>query len=286
MIKQQFSGFFLMLLAVCAGPPAHSESAPTPLPDKVQYADLADRAIPAEIVAKVRVMDATEMKAATPATHPATRVRVYLEAEIIALIKGPQGLAQRVSLLADLPLDARGRLPKIKKTEQLIFARSVPQRSGFVQLIGSDTMLDWTVRRESLVRAILASEAAPDSPPKILGIDSGFSVAGTVAGERETQIFLATRAHPVSLTISRRAGEAVRWSVALGEIADEGAKAPTHDSLLWYELACHLPTSYPEALLATQSSDTAEALRADYSVVLRGLGACARALPVPMPARP
>jgi hypothetical protein len=276
MIKQHISGFFAPLLVVLGCAPCAALTAEPVMVETVHYADLADRALPAEIVAKVRILEVADVKPSALSAPPAGRSRVYAEAEIETLFKGPQDLSRQVSFLIDLPVDGRGHTPKIKKSEQIIFAQSVPQRSGFVQLIGPDAMLDWTGNRESLVHAILISQAAPDSPPQVIGIDNAFSVAGTVAGERETQIFLSTDSRPVSLTVAHHPGEAVRWSVALGEIADSGTPPPPRDTLLWYELACRLPAHFPAAKLAGQTVEAAEAIRADYEVIMLGLGPCVR----------
>ena len=74
----------------------------------------------------------------------------------------------------------------------------------------------------------------------------------------------------------RRPGEQVRWSVALGEIVDEGAAPPQPNTLLWYRLACTLPAQLPGDVLSEATPDEARAIQADYRVVTNGLGRCAR----------
>ena len=276
MIKQHIS----LIIALCGISIMASVTpcfaAPQTLPETLHYADIADLALPAKIVGKVRVVEAVEIKPSAESTSRNQHVRLYIEAEIEALIKGQQDTPHLISYLADMPLDGRGRAPKIKKTEQLIFARSVPGRPGFVQLNAPDAAIAWTAERESLVRSITNAANTADSPPMINDIDSGFSVAGTVQGERETQIFLATDSRPVSLVISHHANETPRWSVSLGEIVDNSAPPPPRDTLLWYQLACHLPAQFPEAKLSTATGEQAEAIRSDYALVIAGLGACDR----------
>ncbi len=278
MIKQHISGLFAApLLAMNMVNSSVRAAAPAPA-ETSRFADLADLALPAEIVAKVRISEAIAVKP-EPGTAPANgRIRLYVQGVISALMKGPPGTSPSIAFLADLPLDVRGRAPRIKKSVQLVFARSVPNRSGYVQLDAPDSVLEWSEQRESLARSILAASAAPDSPPRILGLDNGFSVAGTVTGERETQIFLLTNQRPVSITVTHRPGEAVRWSVALGEIADQGAPPPPRDTLLWYALACTLPLHFPAAKLAGQTAEAAAAITADYDLVMRDLGACTRGM--------
>jgi len=127
------------------------------------------------------------------------------------------------------------------------------------------------------VKHILAALVAPDAPPRILGLGDAFHVAGTIAGEGETQIFLRTESgDPVSLSILRRPGQAPRWAVALGEIVDEAARPPEPGSLLWYRLACSLPPALPPQAVRTLSVQDAEAARADYRLVTAALGPCRR----------
>ncbi len=262
--------FFSLILRSTAGYGA-PESGPI---DQLHYADLADHALPAKIVAKVVIIDSIPLAPEAGAPLPNGRTRQYIDAQIIDLIRGQSDTPRMVSFLADILPDARGKQPKLKKSVMLIFARPVPARSGFVQLEATNALLNWTPTRESLVRSILLAATAPDSPPNVSGIESAFSVDGTVPGERETQIFLQTDSRPVSITVTRRANEEPHWSLASGEIADHGAPPPPHDTLLWYLLACHLPLTYPEAKLDATPAAQANAIRADYAVVMKDLGPC------------
>ena len=276
MVKQHISCVFGPLLLATGAAHFPASAAPAVVPAGVHYADLAALALPAEIVAKVRILEVIEVKPTAGEVRIPNHTRLYLDAQIEALLKGAPDTPKLVSFLVDVPLDARGHPPKIKKSAQLIFARAVLGRSGFVQLNASNAMFEWSDERESLARSILVAKAAADSPPQVMGIDNGFSVAGTVAGERETQIFLRTDSRPVSLTISHHPGEATQWSVALGEIADHGAPPPPANTLLWYELACMLPAHYPEAKLSGQSEEAAGAIRVDYDFVIQSLAPCER----------
>jgi hypothetical protein len=118
---------------------------------------------------------------------------------------------------------------------------------------------------------------ANGAPPRIIQLGDAFHVAGTVAGESETQIFLRTaNDEPVSLSILRRPGQEPRWAVALGEIVDEAAKPPAPGTLLWYRLACSLPPTLPSQSVRALSPADAEAARADYALVMQSLGSCGR----------
>lgn len=266
------------MLAMAAGWQATSaqSSADILAPDPLSYADLADLALPAKIVAKVQITETIGLKPVPGVAPQADTSRLYVSAQITDLLRGQVDTPQAVSFLDDVVRDARGKVPKLKNTLALVFGRPVPDRPNDIQLNAPDAAIAWSPMRESTVRAILVAAAAPDSPPTIRGVDSAFSVPGTIPGERETQIFLQTDSQPVSLVVTRHANEAPRWSVALGEIVDHGAPPPRRDSLLWYQLACHLPPEVPATKLVNVP-EQADAIRDDYALVLRGLGPCHRA---------
>lgn len=240
-------------------------------------ADLADVFATSPIVARARIIEARGVDAAATTTRPANTARFYIVADLTTLIRGSGGVAPRVAWLVDVPLDARGRAPKLKKRDVLIAASPVAGRPAEVRLTARDAQLDWSAATEARVRAIVAAALAPDAAPAITGVGQAFHVPGTLAGESETQVFLTTAsAQPVSLTILRRPGETPRWAVALGEIVDESAAPPVRDSFGWYRLACFLPPTLPAASVTTLSGEEADAARADYAVVLAGLGSCGR----------
>lgn len=242
----------------------------------MSYADIVDLADMAPLVANVRIKNIITVPPEQAGVGLAGYRRVYLEAEVTNLIRGEGGISPLVSYLYDVRLDARGKMPKLKKAQMILFARpgGLP---GQIQLVARDAQIPATPTEIERVKSILSALVARDAPPRILGLGDAFHVAGTVAGEGETQIFLRTEdGQPVSLSILRRPGEQPRWAVALGEIVDEAARAPTPGSLLWYRLACALPPSLPSASVRTLSVQDAEAARADYLFVLQALGRCGR----------
>lgn len=245
------------------------------------YADLADLALAAPVVAHVRVASAIRLKDEQAAGVPSGYTRFYVEAEIVSLIKGADGLPTSIRYLADIPNDSAGRPAKLRrKTEYLLFAATVPGRPGELRLVARDARIGWDMASADRVRAILTEAAQADAPPHIVGIGKAFHVPGTLPGESETQIFLRTEdGRPVSLGILRRPGEQAAWAVALGEIVDEAAAAPAPDTLLWYSLACVLPRTLPRQSLDEAEPRHERAIRADYALVLSRLGPCARNRP-------
>lgn len=246
-------------------------------PGTLSYADLADLAAAAPVVATATIRDALRLKDADAAGVPAGLARFYVEADVAALIRGAGGLPGQVRYLVDVPLDARGRAPKLRKARVILLASPVEGRPGELRLVAPDAQLPWTAGDEARLRGILTALNAADAPPQVTGINNAFHVPGAVPGESETQIFLATAdQRPVSLNILRRPGESPRWAVALGEMVDDAARPPERDTLLWYRLACALPDELPERATASLAAAEAEAARADYRLVREGLGACGR----------
>jgi len=278
-----------LLLALTAAPPA-AQAAPPPAGQPVSsiapaaagpaYADLVDLALAAPVIADATIRSATRIKPAEAPGLPANAARFYVEADVGALVRGRGGLASRIGYLVDRPLDARGRAPKLKKQRVLLFARPVagaPAATAQVQLAAPDAQLDWTPALDAAVRRVATQLAAADAPPRVTGVGNAFHVPGALPGEGETQVFLQTEGgRPVSLSVLRRPGEQPRFAVALSEIVDDAAAAPTRDTLLWYRLACGLPPALPEAATRQLSADDRTAAERDYQFVSRSLGPCGR----------
>jgi hypothetical protein len=241
------------------------------------YADLADLTAISPLVADVVVTKATRLKGPDAPDLAPGKVRFFVQGNVMTLIKGANGLPGDISYLVDLPLDSANRPPKLRKARFLLMAAPVPGKPSELRLVGPDASPAWTPELDQRLRAVLKETTAPDAPPRITGIAKAFYVPGSLPGESETQIFLTTDdSRPVSLSILRRPGEQPRWAVALGELVDEAAAPPAKDTLLWYRLACFLPATLPDSALVELSSDDAQAARADYGVVIAGLGPCER----------
>jgi hypothetical protein len=265
----------LALLAAAAPPPPGDSRGGAPA---LTYADAADLALAAPVAAQVRIAGATALKDEQAAGVPAGVARFYVEAEMVSLIRAPQPLPARVAYLVDLPRDARGKAPKLRKgTDFLILAAPVAGRPGELRLVAPDAQIPFTPAEAERLRAIVREAATPAPPPRITGIGKAFHVPGAIPGESETQIFLQTAdGRPVSLSILRRPGQTPQWAVALSEIVDEAAAPPTPGTLLWYRLACTLPPSLPAQSLGEADAAGAAEIQADYRLVLDRLGPCVR----------
>ncbi|HET9428456.1 MAG TPA: hypothetical protein VFO69_08880 [Allosphingosinicella sp.] len=263
------------LTAVMAQPVESQNVPPAPA---ISYADVADLALAAPFVAHVRVVDADLLdQSEAPNTAPGHR-RFLIEANVVALIRGPEASPQRVIYMIDLPNDPRGRAARVRKRDELlVFATVAGNRPGEIRLVAPDAQLAFSPALAGQLREILREASAASAPPRITGIGRAFHVPGSLAGESETQIFLQTAdGRPISLNVLRRPSEQPRWSVALGEIVDDAAAPPEPESLLWYRLACSLPSALPRRSLEEAGPDETRAIQADYRLILERLGACQR----------
>lgn len=259
--------------------PSASASPFRPVNTGLSYVDLADLALTAPIVAGVSVVKSERLKGALAPGLAAGRARFLVQATTMILLRGVDGMPGTVSYIVDVPLDAGGRPPKLKKGRFILFADRVPGRPLELRLTSPYSQLDWTQTYESRLRAILTEAISPAAPPIVTGIGSAFHVPGAIPGESESQIFLTTRDNrPISLSILRRPAEQPQWAVALGEMVDDSARAPAKDSLLWYRLACFLPSRLPDTSVAALSEGDAAAVREDYGFVREQLGTCDRTI--------
>jgi hypothetical protein len=255
---------------------ATAQGAPAPLP-RYNYVDLVELSQSANLVVKAEIRkQATVEPERSPGLRPGW-VRLYLEADTQALFAGRTAIGESLRLLADFPLDEKGKPPKLKKLSLVYFGKEVPGRPGELQLLTPDSYMPADPVDEERLRTVLRQVAASDKPPQVMGIKEALSVAGNLAGESETQLFLETReGQPVSITIMRRPGMAPQWGVAWSELVDQAARPPAPETLAWFSLACSLPPALPPS--ANLAQDEASRMRAvqDYRVVVEQLGPCQR----------
>jgi len=246
-------------------------SSETEGPGYVALARLADAA---PQVLRVQVKKTTVVDPARAPDVAPTMARLFVEAQVLNLIRGKQGVSESIRYLVDVPRNAKGNVPKLKKQQFLLFARP-GTRVGEVQLVSKDAQVAWTAATEQQVRTIVTELVSTGAPPAIKGIREALHVRGNLQGEGETQVFLATSTgDPVSITVLRRPGLAPRWAVSLTEIVDEAAAPPKRDTLLWYRLACFLPREIPARALVSDTPADNDLARRDYNFVLEQLGPC------------
>ncbi|MEQ5788274.1 hypothetical protein J3454_10250 [Erythrobacter sp. NFXS35] len=258
------------LAQTASAPAASAPSGPT-------YADLVTLADAADLVIRAQIRRQTALKDdRAPGLEPGF-ARLYIEARTVALIAGRNAVGETLAYLVDVPLDAKGKVPKLKNREMVLFADTVPGRAGEVRLVNPNAQLLYSPELEARLRPILTELYAPDLAPRVTGISDALAVQGTLTGESETQVFLATEDRsPISITVLRRPGQQVQWGVSWGEIIDSSARPPAPETLRWYRLACSLPAQLPSSANLAREPEERRLAANDYAFVMAALGPCER----------
>lgn len=273
-----FAWFPALALALPGAAIASDSRAVMPLamPERT-YADLADLADAATLVIRVQPRDVIPIAPESAKGVQAGWARVYVRARTEALIGGSTAVGASLSYLVDVPLNAKGKLPPIRKKSMVLFARPVAGRPGEVQLVAPDAQIVWDPALEGRIKAILTEFYAPDAPPRITGVREALYVAGDLAGAGETQIFLNTaKGVPAAITVTRVPGQTPAVSVSFSEVMSAQAAVPPVDTAAWYRLACFLPAQLPASANISGSAQDRAAASADYRTAIAGLQACRR----------
>jgi hypothetical protein len=266
-------------LGVAAGEAAAQPATAAVGASDLSYADLVGLAEKAQVIAVVTVKDQVAVPIERAPGLATGRARLYLETQTQRVLKGPSALGESVRYLADVPLGAKGRPPKLRKQTFLVFADSVPGRPGELQLVGPDAQLAAGPALEQRVRSVIGQLAAPDAPPRITSVHDVISVAGNLAGESETQMFVDTAiGAPASLTVVRRPNMDPTWGISWSEIVDQAARPPERDTIAWYRLACSLPRTLPPSAFLQADAAGRRRAESDNRFILDQLGPCARSL--------
>lgn len=269
---------FAALLGLAALVPgaALAKAAPEPVP-LLSYADFADLADHAPTVVRAQVRKVAVVEPARAAGVRTGWARIYVESRVVSLLAGPSLTGESLRYLADVPLDAKGKVPRLTKKEVLLFARTVPARPGELQLVAPDAQVLWSAEGEARLRGVLGELLAAGAPGRIARVQEAIHVPGNLVGEGETQMFLATGdGEPASITVIHAPGQPRRWSVSFSEVVDSSAAPPRAETLAWYRLACFLPRLLePSANVSATEADRAQA-GADYAWLLEQLGSCPR----------
>lgn len=266
------------LLAAATAGAAIADSRPAaPAPTPPSYADLADLTDGTPLVIRAQPRKLVPVEAARAPGLRAGGARFYVEARTEAVIFGRSGLGEQLRYLVDLPLDAKGKPPALKKKSVVLFARTVPANPGELQLVAPDAQLLWDSDLDARLRAVITELNAQGAPQRVSGVREAIYVAGDLAGESDTQLFLATgNGEPAAITVSRKPGRPARWSVSFSELVGDALNAPARDTLAWYRLACFLPRALPAGANTSGSQDDRQAAGRDYRFVLDQLGPCTR----------
>ncbi|WP_394730149.1 hypothetical protein [Altererythrobacter sp. GH1-8] len=275
---------FAIGVALAAAPFAAVSAQPSAAqmaqPDGPTYADLAALAASAQLVIRAEIRNQAVVKPERAPGLAPGYARLYVTARTQALVSGRVPVGEELTYLADVPLNADGKVPRLRRLPVILFANPVANKPGSIQLVASSGQLQHTPALEARIRPILAELAQGDVPPVVTGVRDAFSVRGNLAGETETQIFLDTEGGtPASISVLRRPGRAPVWGVSWGEIIDAAALPPEPQTIGWFRLACSLPEQLPAAALYSEDSGMRRQAAADYILVKQSLGPCERRLP-------
>lgn len=264
--------FIVSHIPASANVPTQAVPAPAPT-----YADLADLADSAKLVVIAQVRKTARVEdSRAPGLRPGTG-RFYITARTQSLLLGDAPLGESVSYLVDLPLDERGKPPKLKKSDVILFAQPVAGRPDELQLVARDAQIIRDTAIEAMVRAILTERVSPDAPSRITGVREIIHVPGNLAGEGETQIFLATAdGSAASITVRHYPSGRAAWGVSFSELLADLDRPPREGTLTWYRLACFLPNALPPGANFSESPASRRQADADYRMVLGQLGPCRR----------
>jgi len=250
---------------------AASIAAASPL----SWTDWADLALASPAVLVVSTEKASKLSRKTAPDVPAGEIRALVEARLTAALKAPGLLPAKAEWLWQGAPDAKGRAPFAPADALLVFAQPVAGSTNpevqQLRLSRPHAAQPWTPEADRIVRAVL-SEAAQTGNAGLMvtGVTDGFHSAGTIAGQSESQFFLATQSgQPATLVVQRAPDMPPQITVATGDVIDRAA-AIAPQTLRWRALACGLPLALPEPL--ANSPD----LAADYAAALASLGPCGR----------
>jgi hypothetical protein len=262
--------------AVTAQPAPISASFAVPA-NNSSYADIADLVVLAPLIVDAQIRKTTKIPPEQAVGVPANIQRLLVEANVLALLRGNEGIADSVRFTLDVPKDAKGKIPNLKKQRFFLLGNKAAGLPGTIRLARPDALIVWSPGNDAMVRAVTKEAVLIDAPQPVVALTSAFHSPGTIIGEGESQIFVEAKGNQIySLSVLSRPGMAKSWSVSTGEVIDGSATAPAKNSLLWYRLACGLPRDLDPTLVETTEADNVERAKADYRFVIQSLGPCDR----------
>ena len=258
-MSKVFSAVFVLICVVAA-----------PLRADPDFAVVADLTFAAPVIVKARIARAERRPDRdSPGLAPG-HARLLVTAAVDSAIVAPSAIPAELSWLWDAPLDARGKLDKRKNLAVMAWV-GVPDPDGKTRLVAPNSQQPWTPSLDATVRGI-ATEQKSGAVPIFTGVASGFRADGTVSGESESQFFLTTAdGKGATLVVTTRPGMPRRITVARGDVIDESATEVKNGALLWYRLACVLPSALPPS-----AGGNDPALAGDWAAAIASLGPCLR----------
>ncbi len=207
---------------------------------------------------------------------PTGQGRAMLDVELQAVLKAPDALPAKLKFLWQGPLDAKNKVPSLKKQSLLLFLSTVTS-SGVTGygLTDINSVRPWSAAEEAQLRAIAA--AAQDPAQRGLAIKGVRTTFVTVPEDSNSApyvhiLFVTQNGAPLAAILEKPSGQ---WTLRTTVTdLDQDAQAIERQSLLWYHMACGLPAE-PPAVVTEQPSEQERTLaREAWRGMLEQLGPC------------
>ncbi len=241
----------------------------------LSWTDLADLTLASPAVLVATTENAGKLSRKSAPDVPPGEVRALIEARLTAALKAPGILPARGEWLWQGTADAKNRPPFAKGSLVIAFLEPVASAGSpdiqQYRLTAPHAMQPWSPDTEATVRAILEEATRPENGGLLVtAVTDGFHSSGTVAGQSESQFFLATESgRPLTLLVEKSPGNAPAVTLATGDMI-ERALPIVPRTLRWRALACGLPAALPPKLSASPE------LSADYEAARASIGPCGR----------
>ena len=135
--------------AACAHAQDREAAAPVAVQPVATYADFARLAELASIVALVEVRDQAVVRPERAPGLAPGHARLYVTAQTVALLASRSPIGESLNYLVDVPLDAKGRPPRLRKQRFLETATGEPVSLTIVRRPGMDPQ--WGVSWSEIV---------------------------------------------------------------------------------------------------------------------------------------
>ncbi len=248
-------------------------------PAPAGWTDLADLALAADVVLIGTIRSVDRLGRRDAPGVPEGQLRALVEVDLSAVLKAPGLLPARAAWLWQ-GLAPRKRLPFAKSEPVIVFAHILegggnPEVQA-LSLVSPHGQQPWSAAAEAEVRAILEQALAPGNAARMVtAVSDAAHNEGAIAGESESQFFLATdTGRPITLVVRRSSGQPPQILAATGDLVDRAAPIEQH-TLIWRALACGMPAALPPQLAAT------DGLARDYATARTAIGRCGRLLTPP-----
>ena len=106
--------------------------------DSAAYSDdIADLVVLSPLIVDATFRNLKKIAPEQAVGVPANLQRMLVEADVTALIRGQGGITPRVKFLLDVPKDAKGKIPKLRKQRLFLLGSTVTGRPGEIRSVAA-----------------------------------------------------------------------------------------------------------------------------------------------------